>query len=62
MDTLRWSRLSVVIRVARVKGVFAARYATFQALTLTQQTLDTVTTATANVRDRYSQGSAAQAQ
>ena len=46
--------------VARVKGVFAARYATFQALTLTQQTLDTVTTATANVRDRYSQGSAAQ--
>src|SRR6266404_183611 len=46
--------------VARVKGVFAARYATFKALTLTQQTLDTVTTATANVRDRYSQGSAAQ--
>src|SRR6266446_3357245 len=46
--------------MARVKGVFAARYATFQALTLTQQTLDTVSTATANVRDRYSQGSAAQ--
>lgn len=46
--------------VARVKSVFAARYATFQALTLTQQTLDTVTTATANVRDRYSQGNAAQ--
>src|SRR5262249_1401184 len=46
--------------VARVKGVFAARYATFEALTLTQQTLDTIITATANVRDRYSQGAAAQ--
>ena len=46
--------------VARVKSVFAARYATFQALTLTRQTLDTVSTATANVRDRYSQGNAAQ--
>src|SRR5438477_12219608 len=32
--------------MARVKGAFAARYATFQALTLTQQTLDTVTPAT----------------
>lgn len=46
--------------VARVKGVFAARYATYQALTLTQQSLDTVRTATANVRDLYGQGKAAQ--
>jgi outer membrane protein TolC len=46
--------------IARVKGVFAARYATFQALTLTQQSLDTVRSATTNVRDRYSQGGAAQ--
>src|SRR5882757_2126077 len=31
--------------IARVKSVFAARYATFQARTLTQRTLDTVLTA-----------------
>jgi outer membrane protein TolC len=46
--------------IARVKGVFAARYATYQALTLTQQSLDTIKTATTNVRDLYSQGKAAQ--
>src|SRR5713226_10083190 len=46
--------------VARVKSVFAARYATFEAMTLTQQSLDTIRTATVNVRDLYSQGNAAQ--
>jgi outer membrane protein TolC len=46
--------------MARVKSVFAARYATFEALTLTQQSLDTVRTAAANVRDLYGQGKAAQ--
>jgi outer membrane protein, heavy metal efflux system len=46
--------------IARVKSVFAARYATFQALVLTQRSLDTVRTATTNVRDRYSQGAGAQ--
>src|SRR6266851_896728 len=42
--------------VARVKSVFAARYATFQARALTQRTLDTVLTAAATLRDRYAQG------
>jgi outer membrane protein TolC len=46
--------------IARVKSVFAARYATFQALVLTQRSLDTVRTATTNVRDRYGEGAAAQ--
>jgi cobalt-zinc-cadmium efflux system outer membrane protein len=46
--------------IARVKSVFAARYATFQALVLTQRSLDTVRTTTTNVRDRYSQGAGAQ--
>src|SRR5258707_9665463 len=46
--------------VARVKSVFAARYATFEAMALTQQSLDTIRTATVNVRDLYSQGNAAQ--
>jgi outer membrane protein TolC len=46
--------------IARVKSVFAARYATFQALVLSQSSLGTVKTATTNVRDRYSQGAAAQ--
>jgi len=42
--------------VARVKSVFAARYATFQASALTQRALDAVNTAAATLRDRYSQG------
>src|SRR6266436_6270323 len=46
--------------VARVKSVFAARYATFQARALTQRTLDTVLTATATLRDRYAQGGTTQ--
>src|SRR5207248_9159096 len=46
--------------VARVKSVFAARYATYQAYSLTRRTLETVTAATTTVRDRYSQGAAAQ--
>ena len=46
--------------IARVKSVFAARYATYQAHTLTQRTLDTVLTAAATQRDRYAQGSATQ--
>src|SRR6266849_10454640 len=44
--------------IARVKSVFAARYATYQAHTLTQRTLDTVLTAAATQRDRYAQGGA----
>src|SRR5229473_1315546 len=46
--------------IARVKSVFAARYATFQARALTQRTLDTVLTATATLRDRYAQGGTTQ--
>src|SRR6266508_297018 len=46
--------------VARVKSVFAARYATFRARTVTQQTLDTVQTAVTTLRDRYSQGATTQ--
>src|SRR6266436_2965442 len=46
--------------VARVKSVFAARYATFQARALTQRTLDTVLTAAATLRDRYAQGGTTQ--
>ncbi len=46
--------------VARVKSVFAARYATYQAHALTQRTLDTVLTATATLRDRYAQGGTTQ--
>src|SRR5229473_289280 len=46
--------------LARVKSVFAARYATYQAHTLTQRTLGTVLTAAATQRDRYAQGSATQ--
>jgi cobalt-zinc-cadmium efflux system outer membrane protein len=46
--------------LARVKSVFAARYATYQAHTLTQRTLDTVLTAAATQRDRYAQGGATQ--
>jgi outer membrane protein TolC len=46
--------------VARVKSVFAARYATFQARALTQRTLDTVLTSAATLRDRYAQGGTTQ--
>ncbi len=46
--------------VARVKSVFAARYATFRAYLLTQRTLETVSTAAATTRDRYAQGGATQ--
>ena len=46
--------------LARVKSVFAARYATFQAHALTERSLDTVTTAAATLRDRYTQGAATQ--
>src|SRR5216684_859082 len=46
--------------IARVKSVFAARYATYQAHALTQRTLDTVLTAAATLRDRYAQGSTTQ--
>src|SRR6266849_2157052 len=46
--------------VARVKSVFAARYATFRAHSLTQRSLDTVLTAAATLRDRYAQGGATQ--
>src|SRR5882724_11575617 len=46
--------------VARVKSVFAARYATFQASALTQRALDAVNTAAATLRDRYSQGGTTQ--
>src|SRR5229473_1424643 len=46
--------------VARVKSVFAARYATYQAHALTQRTLDTVLTAAATLRDRYAQGGTTQ--
>src|SRR5216684_2497507 len=46
--------------IARVKSVFAARYATFQARALTQRTLDTVQTAAATLRDRYAQGGTTQ--
>jgi outer membrane protein, heavy metal efflux system len=46
--------------VARVKSVFAARYATYRAIALNQQTLGTVETSAATVRDRYTQGNASQ--
>ena len=46
--------------IARVKSVFAARYATFRAYVLTQRTLETVSTAAATMRDRYTQGGATQ--
>src|SRR5882724_1681493 len=46
--------------IARVKSVFAARYATFQAHALTQRTLDTVLTAAATLRGRYAQGGTTQ--
>jgi outer membrane protein, heavy metal efflux system len=46
--------------LARVKSVFAARYATFRARTVTQQALDTVQTAVGALRDRYAQGGATQ--
>lgn len=46
--------------IARVKSVFAARYATFQARALTQRTLDTVLTAAATLRGRYAQGGTTQ--
>src|SRR6266853_1646948 len=46
--------------IARVKSVFAARYATFRAYVLTQQTLETVSNAAATMRDRYTQGGATQ--
>jgi cobalt-zinc-cadmium efflux system outer membrane protein len=46
--------------IARVKSVFAARYATFQASVLTKRTLNTVKTAAATLRDRYAQGGATQ--
>jgi len=46
--------------IARVKSVFAARYATFKAGALTRQTLDTVQTAAATLRDRYAQGGTTQ--
>src|SRR5260370_27996651 len=46
--------------IARVKSVFAARYATFRARTVTQQALDTVQTSVATLRDRYAQGGTTQ--
>jgi len=46
--------------IARVKSVFAARYATFRAYVLTQRTLETVSNAAATMRDRYTQGGATQ--
>ena len=46
--------------IARVKSVFAARYATFQARALTQRTLDTVLTSATTLRDRYAQGGTTQ--
>src|SRR5713226_9009163 len=46
--------------VARVKSVFAARYATYRAHALTQHSLETVSAAAATVRDRYAQGGATQ--
>jgi cobalt-zinc-cadmium efflux system outer membrane protein len=46
--------------IARVKGVFAARYATFRAYVLTQRTLETVSNAASTMRDRYTQGGATQ--
>jgi len=46
--------------VARVKSVFAARYATFRAHALTQKARDTVLTAAATLRDRYAQGGTTQ--
>src|SRR5712692_1646273 len=46
--------------IARVKSVFAARYATYRAHALTQRTLDTVLTAASTLRDRYAQGGATQ--
>ena len=46
--------------VARLKSVFAARYAAFQGRALTQRTLDTVLTTAATLRDRYGQGGATQ--
>src|SRR5713101_5043329 len=39
--------------IARIKSVFAARYATFRAHAVTQQTLNTVQTAVGTLRDRY---------
>src|SRR6266567_2876389 len=57
----RYRRRGVEVElVARVKSVFAARYATFQARALTQRTLDTVLTAAATLRDRYAQGGTTQ--
>src|SRR5216684_2238710 len=47
--------------VARIKGVFAARYATFRAYALTQQTLETASNAAVTMRDRYTQAGATQA-
>src|SRR5216683_937393 len=46
--------------VARVKSIFAARYATYRAHALTQRSLDTVLTAAATLRDRYAQGGTTQ--
>ncbi len=46
--------------IARVKSVFAARYATYRAHALTQRTLDTVLTAASTLRDRYTQGGTTQ--
>jgi len=47
--------------VARIKGIFAARYATFRAYALTQQTLETASNAAVTMRDRYTQAGATQA-
>jgi cobalt-zinc-cadmium efflux system outer membrane protein len=46
--------------IARVKSVFAARYATFRAHAVTQQALNTVQTSVGTLRDRYSQGGTTQ--
>lgn len=46
--------------IARVKSIFAARYATFRAHALTQASMDTVLTAAATLRDRYAQGGTTQ--
>ncbi len=46
--------------IARVKSVFAARFATFRAHALTQRNRDTILTAVATLRDRYAQGGTTQ--
>ena len=57
----RYERQGVELElIARVKSVFAARYATFRAMAFNRQTLGTVETAATTLRDRYAQGGATQ--